>query len=129
MYQLSNQVTLGISEKAAIDNLKNITTQLVNQELNAQKRMAESLETQDRILRSIGVLKYAKLISCDEAMSLLSNIRFGISCGLIDDIDTETIDTLIGEVQPATMIVNKRKELTPQQRDKLRAEIIKNTLR
>jgi protein arginine kinase len=129
MYQLSNQVTLGISEKAAIDNLKNITTQLVNQELNAQKRMAESLETQDKILRSIGVLKYAKLISCDEAMSLLSNIRFGISCGLIDDIDTETIDTLIGEVQPATMIVNKRKELTPQQRDKLRAEIIKNTLR
>ncbi|MEE3333054.1 MAG: protein arginine kinase [Ruminococcus sp.] len=129
MYQLSNQVTLGISEKAAIDNLKNITTQLVNQELNAQKRMAESLETQDKILRSIGVLKYAKLISCDEAMSLLSNIRFGISCGLIDDIDTETIDTLIGEVQPATMIVNKREELTPQQRDKLRAEIIKNTLR
>lgn len=128
MYQLSNQVTLGISEKSAIDNLKNITTQLVNQELNAQKRMAESIETQDRISRSLGILKSAKSISCDEAMKLLSNVRFGINTGVIEDIELETIDKLISNIQPATMIVNKREDLSPQQRDILRAEYIQKAL-
>ena len=129
MYQLSNQVTLGISEQAAIDNLKNITAQLINQEENAQKRMADSIETQDRIARSLGILKSARLISRDEAMDLLSNVRFGINTGLIEDVEIQVIDKLISDIQPATMIVNKKENLTPSQRDQLRAEHIREVLR
>lgn len=129
MYQLSNQVTLGISEQAAIDNLKNITAQLINQEENAQKRMADSIETQDRIERSLGILKSARLISRDEAMDLLSNVRFGINTGLIEDVEIQVIDKLISDIQPATMIVNKKENLTPSQRDQLRAEHIREVLR
>ncbi len=128
MYQLSNQVTLGISEKSAIENLRNITTQLVNQEQNAQKRMIESIETQDKISRSLGILKSAKLISRDEAMSLLSNVRFGVITGELSGIDVNTIDRLISDIQPATMIVNKQENLTPQQRDVIRAEHIRTVL-
>ncbi len=129
MYQLSNQVTLGISEKAAIENLKNITQQLVSQELQAQKRMSESLETQDKICRSLGILRTAKLISCKEALELLSNVRFGINSGIIEGVDLETVDSLFGEIQPATMIVNKNEKISPTQRDKLRAEILNDRLK
>lgn len=129
MYQLSNQVTLGISEKAAIENLKNITQQLVSQELQAQKRMSESLETQDKICRSLGILRTAKLISCKEALELLSNVRFGINSGIIEGVDLETVDALFGEIQPATMIVNKNEKISPTQRDKLRAEILNDRLK
>ncbi len=128
MYQLSNQVTLGISEKSAIENLKNIAEQLVNQELQAQKRMCESLETQDSILRSLGILKTAKLITCKESLELLSNVRFGITGGVIKDVDIETVDTLINDVQPATMIVNKKEKIPPHERDILRAEILNSRL-
>ena len=41
MYQLSNQITLGISEKAAIENLKNITDQLAAQEEQARERLCK----------------------------------------------------------------------------------------
>ncbi len=129
MYQLSNQVTLGISEKAAVENLKNIADQLVTQELQAQKRMIESLETQDKISRSLGILKYAKLISCKEALELLSNVRFGINSGVIKDVDIETIDKLISDIQPATMMVNKNEKISPHDRDILRAEIVSEELR
>lgn len=129
MYQLSNQVTLGISEKAAIENLKNITQQLVSQELQAQKRMSESLETQDKICRSLGILRTAKLISCKEALELLSNVRFGINSGIIEGVDLETVDALFGEIQPATMIVNKNEKISPTQRDRLRAEILNDRLK
>lgn len=124
MYQLSNQVTLGISEKAAIENLKNIAQQLVTQELQAEKRMCESLETQDKISRSLGILRSAKLISCKEALELLSNVRFGINSGIIEDIDLNTVDELITEIQPATMMVNKNEKILPRERDILRAEIL-----
>ena len=124
MYQLSNQVTLGISEKAAIENLKNIAQQLVTQELQAEKRMCESLETQDKISRSLGILRSAKLISCKEALELLSNVRFGINSGIIEDIDLNTVDELITEIQPATMMVNKNEKISPRERDILRAEIL-----
>ena len=39
MYQISNQVSLGISEKAAIENLKSITEQLVNSELKTRENL------------------------------------------------------------------------------------------
>lgn len=123
VYQLSNQVTLGISEKAAIENLKNIAEQLVSQELAAQKRMTESAQTQDKILRSLGVLRYTKLISCDEAMELLSNVRFGISSGIITDITTDSIDSMLEKIQPAVIMVENG-DISPEERDVIRAKMV-----
>lgn len=128
MYQLSNQVTLGISEKAAIENLKNITGQLVNQELQAQQRMVKSIETQDEISRSLGILKSAKLISCEEAIKLLSNVRFGIESGVIENLSIDTIDSLITDIQPATIMVNRNEKIAPRDRDIIRAGIIRERL-
>ncbi len=128
VYQLSNQVTLGISEQSAIDNLRNIASQLESQELAAQGRMVKSIEAHDKLCRSLGILKYTKQISCDEAMELLSNVRFGINAGVIDGIAVSTIDNLAESIQPATMMVEKGEQLNPQERDILRAEIIQKQL-
>lgn len=129
MYQLSNQVTLGISEKGAIENLKNITNQLISQEAQAQKRMIESMETQDRISRSLGILKTARLISCNEALQLLSNLRFGITSGYIDEVELPQVDRFISDIQPATMMVNRGEKIPPEKRDALRAELIRQGLK
>ena len=128
MYQLSNQVTLGISEKAAVENLKNIANQLISQELQAQKRMVEALETQDKICRSLGILTTAKLMSCSEAMELLSNVRFGVITGIIGTVAIEEIDKLIDDIQPATMIVAKGEKLSVRARDIERADLIRERL-
>lgn len=128
VYQLSNQVTLGISEESAIENLKNIAGQLESQELRAQERMIKSIETQDKLCRSLGILRSARLMSCSEATKLLSDVRFGINAGIIDDVDISTIDNLLERVQPASIMVEEDRNLNPAERDVLRAEIIKKTL-
>ncbi|MCH5300009.1 MAG: protein arginine kinase [Ruminococcus sp.] len=128
MYQLSNQVTLGISEKAALENLKNITEQLVNQEKITRERLFKSIETKDTVFRSMGILKYAKTISHDEAMKLLSNVRLGVVAGEITDVSCETIDELFTQIQPAGLMVKENKKLTPEERDIIRAELIQATL-
>ncbi len=128
MYQLSNQVTLGISEKSAVENLKNIAGQLVNQELQAQKRITDSLEAQDKISRSLGLLKSSIMMTCDEAMELLSNVRFGVSSEVLDGVKIDTVDELIDDIQPATMMVKKGEKITPRDRDILRATILRERL-
>lgn len=128
LYQLSNQVTLGISEKAAIENLKNITMQLVSQENQARTRLCSSIDIQDAISRSLGLLRSALVISHDEALKLLSNVRLGIVSGQIKDVTTETVDKLMLSVEPATLTVNLNKNLSPHERDIERAKLIKSAL-
>lgn len=128
LYQLSNQVTLGISEKAAIENLKNITAQLVSQEEQARERLCGSIDVQDTISRSLGVLRSALVISHDEALQLLSNVRLGIVSGQLKGIDTGIIDKLMTDVEPATLSVNAGKSLSPHDRDIERAKLIRKVL-
>lgn len=127
LYQLSNQVTLGISEKSAIENLKNITIQLIAQETQTRERICNNIEIQDTISRSLGILKSALIISHEEALKLLSNVRLGIVSGQITDISTETIDKLMVEVEPATLTVNANKSLSPHDRDIERAKLLRNS--
>ncbi|MBR3988431.1 MAG: protein arginine kinase [Clostridia bacterium] len=129
MYQISNQVSLGISEKSAIENLKSITEQLVNSELKTRETMMQSFEYQDKIGRSYGILITARLISHKEAVKLLSNLRVGICEGLIDSVTLETVDSLMLKIQPANLMRIKGSRLTPDERDRVRAEIIREELK
>lgn len=129
MYQLSNQVTLGISERAAVENLKNITEQLVAQEEQARERMCKSIDIQDTVSRSLGLLKSAIVMTHDEALKLLSNVRFGILSGQLTDVEIKTVDRLMTDVEPATLIVNSKKNLSAQERDIERAKLLRETLK
>jgi protein arginine kinase len=128
LYQLSNQVTLGISEKAAIENLENITKQLVSQEQQARERLAKSIDIQDSVSRSLGLLKSAMVMTHDEALKLLSNVRFGILSGQIKDVTAEVVDSLMEKIEPATLMVNAGKNLSAQERDIERAKILREAL-
>lgn len=129
MYQLSNQISLGISEKTAVENLKNIAKQLVAQEMAAREEMTKDLGVQDSIYRSEGILKSARLISCEEALKHLSNVRMGITTGLVHCAELETINRLLVEIQPATLMKNVGQTLSPQERDSVRATLIRNNLK
>ena len=124
-FQLSNQVTLGISEKAAIDNLRNITTQLITQEMRAREPMMNDIEAQDKIHRALGLLKTARLMDHSEAMRLLSLVRLGVSSKLLETLSSDSIDKLIVEIQPASIMTRYGDTMTPRDRDIKRAEIIR----
>ena len=128
LYQLSNQVTLGLSEQEAIDNLKSIALQLMKQERSARAELEKDLEVQDSICRSVGLLRNARLLSNDEFMKLISNVRLGINTGLIDHISLETVNALTVRVQPATIQLPEGKALSSAQRDALRAKLVREAL-
>ena len=125
-YQLSNQVTLGISEKAAIDNLQNITTQLIAQEMRSRENLLNDIEVQDKIHRALGSLKSAMLMDHSEAMRLLSLVRLGVSEKKLETLSTDSIDKLIVEIQPASIMTRYGDDMSPRDRDIKRAEILRD---
>ena len=127
MYQLSNQITLGISEEFAIKNLKAITLQLCAQERSAREEMLKDVSTEDRIFRAYGLLKWARLLSTKELMENLSFVRLGSVTGKIN-IPIETVNELMVSMQPATINARAGQKLPTQERDAIRASEVRNKL-
>lgn len=122
LYQFSNQITLGLSEKEAIENLRSIVKQLINEERSARKAMVESIEVQDKISRSAGILKNSKILSTNELMKLASYVRLGVTSGFLTGISEKEVDSLISKTQPATLMADSNKKMTQKERDIQRAE-------
>lgn len=129
IYQLSNQVTLGITEQEAIENLKGIAEQIIKEERACRETLTQTPAVQDRIFRSLGILQNARLLSGKEFMSLISNVRMGISSGLIEALSLENISTLLIDVQPATLTLDAARALEAPERDALRAQTVRNRLK
>ena len=133
LYQISNQITLGISEENTISKLKDVVVQICELE-NKQRELIKEHSydaTDDKVSRSKGLLKYAKMMSSGEFMKLYSDVRLGISLGMIEDIDLVTLDTLLVEILPATLILSNSENERPTneiERDKLRARFIRSKL-
>ena len=127
-YQMSNQVTLGISETAAIENLSGIAQQIMKQEQAAREQLLENPAFEDRVWRSYGLLKYARSISHEEALGLLSNVRVGVVTGLIDDVSADSVTALISDIHPGCLMSRANEDLIPEDRDRMRAQTIRDLL-
>lgn len=125
MYQVSNQITLGISEKNAIDNLKIITAQLIDKERKARNDL-NKIKLEDMCFRALGTLQNSRILSSKEMMDLLSRIKLGISMGIIKT-DVLPIKLFI-EGQP-NMLMKKYGQLEPEERDIYRAAFIRDALK
>lgn len=127
MYQLSNQITLGISEDTAVKNLRAITLQLCAQERSAREEIVKYPNTEDRIFRAYGLLKWARLLSTKELMENLSLVRFGSVTGKLS-VSIETVNELMVSMQPATINVLAGKRLDENERDFIRAKTVREKL-
>lgn len=123
LYQISNQITLGISEKDAIDNLKTIAVQFIEKERTLRNSL-NKLKTEDLCYRALGTIKNARILGSEEMMKLLSRIKLGISMGIIEE-DINPVKLLI-EGQPY-MLMSRFGNMSPDERDIKRAGIMRET--
>lgn len=128
MYQLSNQVTLGISEEAAIANLKSIAQQIIREEREARKLLYGHPQFVDRAWRSLGILRCARLLTHDEFLELISHVRVGVAVGCVQGPSLDDIGTLINTVQPAVLMQEAGRSMEPSERDEVRAAIVRQAL-
>ncbi len=120
LYQISNQITLGISEEEIIERL----SQVINKIITDEEALRESIKGDaltDKILRAEGILKSCYLLSFKEFTNLWSYVYLGMDMGIIEK--KEDFHKLISSLAP-----NSLNEENPDKRDKKRAELIKDVI-
>lgn len=129
-FQVSNQVAMGHSEMDILDNLERITSKIISREEETRENLISTKkeEISDRIHRSSGTLKSARIITSEETVKLLSAIRLGIDLGVIKDIDIAKINEVLLLTQPAHLQKINGKEIAPYERDVIRADLIRKRL-
>lgn len=131
IFQVSNQITLGHTEEEIIDNLKAVARQIIDQENAARemlrKEMKEQLE--DRIGRAYGLLSSARIMTSEEAMRLISDVRLGIDLGIITNVKPRVLNEFLVLTRPGFLQKLAGKELSPFDRDVRRASLIRERLK
>jgi protein arginine kinase len=129
-FQISNQVSLGQSETEIIENINGLIRQVIEQENTSRQVLLQQNRSmlEDKINRSLGILKNAHIISSQETTELLSLVRLGIDLGMIKDIDRRAVNELFILTQPAHLQKLEDKKLSSSERDVTRAEIIRKKL-
>lgn len=128
IYQISNEVTLGMTEEDILYNLTDTIGKLLEEEQEHQRKLLSDYthEMEDKIYRSLGILMKARLMTSKEALYHLSLLRMGVETEVLKDVDLALIDGLIINTQPGMMRKAYGKELTEKERDLHRARIIRS---
>lgn len=129
LYQISNQGTLGASEETLIDKINQIVMQIIDKEKNTREHLMKNNydDLEDDFCRAYGLLTNARKMTVDEAMKLLSLIKLGSEMGITPMVKGKNIYQLMIWIQPNN-ISTIDTELSPKDRDKKRAEIIRREL-
>lgn len=130
LYEISNQKTLGVSEKEILDLVARVAVQLSTQEMQVRKMAMEkhSLECEDEAYKSYGVLKYARRLSAKDAMVFLSQLMRGIDDGIFKTKEPCPVYRMMLGIQPANLQKLSDRPLSKEELDMARAAYLRTEL-
>src|SRR6266566_6564643 len=131
VFQVSNQMTLGEAESAIVERLEKVLGQIIEHEENARATLLEKKPKMvyNHIGRAYGILANAHSISSKETMNLLSLLRLGCDLGSFPGMDRSLVDELFILTQPAHLQKQHTEKLSAEERDLLRADMVRERLR
>ena len=130
LFQISNQTTLGRSERDSIESLERVTRQIIEHEERARERMVRDARVQieDKVWRAYGTLRYCRSIHAREVINLCSAVRLGVALGLPGLCPLKTLNELLVLTQPAHLQRAYGGDLTPAERNLYRAQLVRERL-
>ena len=125
MYQISNEVTLGVTEEEILTQVKEAVLKICELEEAERRNLIQgssALEIQDECLRAYGILTNCAKISTREFVSLTAKVKLGACLGYINIDDVSAIDDLVIKLTPSNITAAAGKQLTALERDVYRAQ-------
>src|SRR5437660_9257591 len=131
VFQVSNQMTLGEAESDIVERLEKVLAQIIEHEENARGSLLEKKPKMvfNHIGRAYGTLANAHSITSKETMNLLSLMRLGIDLGMFPGAERALVDELFIVTQPAHLQKQFTEKLSAEERDVLRADMLRGRLR
>ncbi len=131
LYQISNERTLGWSETRILETVKHAVLDLCEKEREARAQMlkADGEDLKDSCLRAYGVLTHCAILSEDEFLSKMTDVRLGVALGFLEALDAQGFEDFLNDMRTAAFrFDNKLKGKRERFCDALRAETVGNTL-
>ena len=130
LYQVSNQITLGMSEEDIISKLSGVCEKVVEQERNLREKLktSDNGKLTDRIMRAYGTMLYATLVDSAELFRLYADVRLGASIGIIEGVKLSNLDKMLISGMAGVIMDENEGVKTPAERDRARADMIRRAL-
>ena len=131
VFQVSNQMTLGETEIEIVERLSKVVAQIIEHEENARGSLLEKKAKMvfNHVGRAYGILANAHSISSKETMNLLSLMRLGVELGMFPGAEHSVVAELFVVTQPAHLQLGHTEKLSADERDILRADMVRDRLR
>jgi protein arginine kinase len=131
LFQISNQTTLGEKEEEIISRLTKVVETIIEKEHDARQVLIQKKSNTlwDQIGRAYGVLTYAHAMTSKEALNLLSIMKLGVDLGAFPEDRRLPVDELFIDTQPAHLQKSSQQKMNAEERDHLRARIIRERLK
>lgn len=127
IFVLSNLVTLGVTEKASLDNLNAVSAQIIMQERNARNQLKGNADFEDKLYRNLGILKLARKLSTEEMLGGLSLVRLASSLGYFN-YSFNLLNDMLANLFDATLVDSSNSDLSQAMCEALRAQIVREKL-
>jgi protein arginine kinase len=130
-FQISNQITLGKSEVAALGDIRSVIQEVIKYERMARSTLMREARQNihDKVARSLGTLQSATMMTSEETMELFSAVRLGVHLKLIGDLSPVTVNELFIHTQPAHLQKIVGEHLDGEARNAARAKYLRSRLR
>jgi protein arginine kinase len=129
-FQLSNQTTLGKTEPELLDHLGRMVRQVMGYEVQAREVLLRDAPgvIEDKVWRAYGLLRYARALSFEETMNLLSGVRLGIGLGLIPGVSVYALNKLLVFTQPGHLAAMAGNDLAEDEIPVRRADYVRRVM-
>ncbi len=127
MYQLSNEVTLGVTEEDILTQVEQVVERVAEMEMSERRRLKtgeRAVQIKDMCLRAYGVLTHCALLASDEFEKLCASLKLGVCLGYISSEGIGWLDDLIVAMKPSNINTLAGRKMNPQERDLYRAEYV-----
>ena len=119
-YQVSNEVTLGVTEENIISQVESVVKKIVEMEASERQRLsacADSVVLKDRCMRAYGLLTNCALMTHGELDGLCAELKLGACLGYIKIDDIAAVDELTLKMKPSNLNVLSGRVLEERERD------------
>jgi protein arginine kinase len=130
LFQISNQTTLGLSEKETLESLERVTRQILAAEERARETLLKDarIQTEDKVYRAYGSLRYGRTMTSQEVVNLCSAVRLGVALGLPGLPKLRVLNELLVVTQPAHLQRRAGRTMETAERNVKRAEFVREYL-
>jgi len=114
-----------------VERLEKVLAQIIEHEENARQTLLERKPktVYNHIGRAYGILANAHSITSKETMNLLSLLRLGVDLALFPGTERSLVDELFLITQPAHLQKQFSDKLSAEERDLMRADMVRERLK